>query len=342
MPLAPARTSPNKAASRGASIGLASRMPSVSIDREALAANWRTLAARQPGARAGAAVKADGYGLGANGVAATLYDAGCRDFFVAWALEGAAVRDALLRAGDATRRARIFVLQGMEPESISLHLDHDLIPVLSTPDDIAIWREGLSKRGRSALAALQFESGMNRLGLDHHDALAASQLCRVGELDLCLVMSHLASADEPGRQSDEQLGRFLSLAALFPDVPRSLANSAGIFRGAEFGFDLTRPGIALYGGDAGEASRGAMKPVATLTAAVLQSSHGRSRRSGGLRRRGQAPTTDTGRHDRPRLCRWLCARRLRRRRRYAPGSAPVPAPSSPVGSSRCSDASRWT
>ena len=265
MPLAPIK----------ATAAVSSRMPGVTIDREALAANWKTLAARQPGARTGAAVKANGYGLGASGVARTLYDAGCRDFFVAWAEEGAAVRDALQRHAlkredQKPERARIFVLQGLEPASVALHLEHGLTPVLSTFDDIVIWREGLLKAGKNMPAALQVESGMNRLGMDRNEAIEAASLFHAGDLELSLVMSHLASADEPGSQSAEQHGRFLSLAALFPGVPRSLANSAGVFRGREFGFDLTRPGIALYGGEAGEASRGALKPVATLTAAVLQ------------------------------------------------------------------------
>ncbi|MEP0507181.1 MAG: alanine racemase, partial [Aurantimonas coralicida] len=67
-------------------------MPVVEIDRAALAANWTLLAARNPGARTGAAVKADGYGLGAAETARTLPAAGCRDFFVAWAEEGRIVR----------------------------------------------------------------------------------------------------------------------------------------------------------------------------------------------------------------------------------------------------------
>ncbi|MAP19030.1 MAG: alanine racemase [Aurantimonas sp.] len=249
------------------------RMPVVEIDRAALAANWTLLAARNPGARTGAAVKANGYGLGAAETACTLHAAGCRDFFVAWAEEGRIVRaalDAVTRPDDGTAPARIFVLQGLEPDSVPLHLDADLIPVLSTPGDIAVWRDGLRAAGRRAPAAIQLETGMNRLGLDRADAEAAASLAASGELDLALVMSHLASADEPTDQSARQHARFQELAALFPDVPRSLANSAAVFLGSEFGFDLTRPGIALYGGEAGLASQGLLRPVARLTAAVLQ------------------------------------------------------------------------
>ncbi|UIJ70310.1 alanine racemase [Aurantimonas sp. HBX-1] len=251
---------------------VASRMPVLEIDRAALQANWRTLAARQPGARTGAAVKADGYGLGAADVATALHQAGCRDFFVAWASEGVAVREALARAGldSGGAATRIYVLQGLEAATVALHLAHDLVPVLSTPDDVACWRDGTSAAASRVPAALQLETGMNRLGLGEADARHAAALHAAGDLPLCLVMSHLASADEPTAQSDDQLQRFLALSALFPGVPRSLANSAGVFLGPGFGFDLTRPGIGLYGGSAGPRSTGVLQPVARLTAAILQ------------------------------------------------------------------------
>lgn len=249
-------------------------MPVVEIDRAALIANWRMLDSRAPAARTGAAVKANGYGLGAVEVAATLADAGCRDFFVAWAEEGAALRDSLDRlsvnASTAPGAARIFVLQGLEPATVPLHLARNLTPVLSTPDDIAVWREGLRAAASQATAAVQLETGMNRLGLAAEDARLAADFAAAGELGLCLVMSHLASADEPTSQSAEQLDRFRALAGLFPSVPRSFANSAGIFLGPDYAFDLTRPGIALYGGGAGPGSSEAIRAVARLTASVLQ------------------------------------------------------------------------
>ncbi|MCW4114144.1 alanine racemase [Aurantimonas sp. MSK8Z-1] len=249
------------------------RQSVVTIDRGALEANWRALAALQPQARTGAAVKADGYGLGAAEVARSLAAAGCRDFFTAWASEGAAVREALASAHEGSHARsgiRIFVLQGLDAPAVPTLLEFGLTPVLSTPEDVAVWREGLREAGTRAPAALQVESGMNRLGLDRRDAEAAAELVTDGSLELSLVMSHLASADELTSQSEAQRRRFLELAALFPDVPRSLANSAGAFRGADYGFDLTRPGIALYGGHAGPASDGRLRPVATLTATVLQ------------------------------------------------------------------------
>jgi alanine racemase len=238
------------------------RLPSVEIDRTALAGNWQRLAALARGARTGAAVKANGYGLGAPEVARTLYEAGCRDFFVAWAEEGAAVRQAL-----TGQDARIMVLQGLDTDAAALCREATLLPVLSTPDDIAIWSEaGLGSP--PAPAFLQLETGMNRLGLDETDARAAADLVRAGALSVSCVMSHLASADEASEQSRDQRAVFERLSTLFPGVPRSLANSAGVLLGADFHYDLTRPGIALYGGTC-DALEG-LRPVATLTASVLQ------------------------------------------------------------------------
>ncbi|KQT88387.1 alanine racemase [Aurantimonas sp. Leaf443] len=268
---------------RPAAAAPADRQPIVTIDAAALAANWTLLSTLAPASRTGAAVKADGYGLGAAEVARTLRTAGCRDFFVAWPSEGANLREFLGPPADivtvpvdgsheseALEEPRIFVLQGMEASAVPLLLRHRLIPVLSTPDDVAAWQTGLRLYGARAPAAVQIETGMNRLGLDERPARAVADAMRAGSLDLVLLMSHLASADEETDQSEQQRMRFLALSVLFPGLARSLANSAGVFRGAPYHFDLTRPGIALYGGEAGAPSRGLLRPVATLSAAILQ------------------------------------------------------------------------
>ena len=243
-------------------------MPRVTIDTEALKANWRTLDALNGRARTGAAVKADGYGLGAARVTEALFDAGCRDFFVAWVEEGVSLRAALDRAD--RRDARIYVLQGLALVDAPAFIEARLIPVLSNLAEIAAWGEGLERAGRSAPAALQFETGMNRLGLDAAEIPIVKAAQAGGALDIRLLMSHLASADEGTEQREAQRRQFLAICEHFPGVERSLANSAGSFLGADYAFDLTRPGIALYGGRAGAPSDGRLKPVATLTAAILQ------------------------------------------------------------------------
>ncbi|KTR06126.1 alanine racemase [Aureimonas ureilytica] len=246
-------------------VPVSGRAPFVTIDGWALKANWRHMANLAPGARTGAAVKANGYGLGAPLVAKALFAAGCREFFVAWASEGLEIRQAL-----ANTNCRVFVLQGMDREAAELCRAHRLIPVLSSREDVRIFAESAAGT-LPAPAALQFETGMNRLGLAEADARDALTIARLGGFDVALVMSHLASADDPAsEQNEQQRLSFQHLAALFPQVARSLANSGGVFLGAPYHFDLTRPGIALYGGEAHLDPMGALRPVATLYARVLQ------------------------------------------------------------------------
>ncbi|SHI67927.1 alanine racemase [Aureimonas altamirensis DSM 21988] len=244
------------------------RAPFVEIDSWALKSNWRTLAMLAPDARTGAAVKADGYGLGGVIASKALFGAGCRDFFVAWAEEGAEIREAM-----PGKNCRIFVLQGLDRHAARLCRDERLLPVLSTPEDIELWTMGGEPEdgGLPGVAGLQLETGMHRLGLTDMQSRKAAELAKQGKLDLALVMSHLAAADEPGsRLADEQLDRFRKLANRFPFVARSLANSAAILRGPQFHFDLTRPGICLYGGQTALHAAGALRPVARLVGHVLQ------------------------------------------------------------------------
>lgn len=241
------------------------RLPVALIDSFALKANWRSMAMQAGRARTGAAVKADGYGLGATMVAKALFAAGCRDFFVAWAEEGVELRTAL-----TGKNCRIFVLQGLDEHASALCRLHLLIPVLSTTDDIAVWR-ATARSGLPGVSALQFDTGMNRLGLNADEARAAARLARDGSLDLALVMSHLASSDTPeSDQNKEQLARFRQMCALFPHVAQSFANSGGILMGADYHFDLTRPGISLYGGAVSLAPAGTIRPVAALYGHVIQ------------------------------------------------------------------------
>src|SRR3546814_8641452 len=67
----------------------------------------------------------------------------------------------------------------------------------------------------------------------------------------------LACADEPGRAANgDQLAAFRAVAAHFPDVPASIANSGGVFLPADFHADLARPGVALFGVDPGPNAQG--------------------------------------------------------------------------------------
>ncbi len=231
--------------------------PRLIVDLDALRANYRLMAARSGAAATGAAIKANAYGLGLEQVAPVLREAGCTSFFCANAAEGVQARRVL---GPA---AEILVLDGVCAETVALMRREALTPVLNTHEQIALWREAAA----DTPAALHVDTGMNRLGLPWRDFDAAA----LEGLELSLVMSHLACASDPGHALNaRQLQRFRSIAAAFPGVRASLASSAGILHGADFHFDLTRPGIALYGGAPLDAGGPALAAVARIEAPVLQ------------------------------------------------------------------------
>lgn len=214
----------------------------LTIDLDGLCANWRRLGGQAPGAECAAVVKADAYGLGAAKVGPALWRAGCRRFFVAHSNEALALRAVL---PDAT----IHVLHGPAAGAESDLANAGLSPVLSTPGQVAAWRDTAKHLGRPLPAALHIDTGMNRLGLTaaEAEALLADDAALRG-IDLAFVMSHLACADEPEHPLNAaQRDSFAGWRERFPRLKGSLANSAGIFLGPDYHHDLLRPGIALYG-----------------------------------------------------------------------------------------------
>ena len=228
---------------------------SLKIDLDALVANWTALDARSgAGTRTAAVVKADSYGLGAARVAQTLYGAGARTFFVAIAEEGARLRPYL------GPDAQIFVLSGHMAGDFETLRDANLTPVLNSRDQITRQFETLP----DAPFGVQLDTGMNRLGLEPEDwAQAAPALLAKNP---ALIMSHLACADEPDHAMNaQQLAAFKHMSD-GTGVTRSLSATGGILLGPDYHFDLTRPGIGLYGGRPFEAAL----PVATLSLPVIQ------------------------------------------------------------------------
>jgi alanine racemase len=225
------------------------------LDGEALLANWRWLKRQGGAAACGAAIKADGYGLGAVEVMRRLLAAGCRDFFVSnWA--EAVPLELLLDDG-----VTLSVLHGVRDEDMRLALGARARPVLCTGTQVARW-----EAAGGGLCDVMVDTGMNRLGLDWRSDVAAQLTgVKVGTL-----LSHLASADEDTALTGLQLERFAALKASVPAERYSLANSAGICLGADYAFDLTRPGIALYGGVPRGEAAGHIRQVAFPQAQVLQ------------------------------------------------------------------------
>jgi alanine racemase len=257
----PANTHASAISSRGNTT--TTRKARLTVDLGALAANYAYLGTRAPGAEVAGVVKADAYGLGAGPVAKALFESGCRSFFVATPEEGAALRKAL----PVATRSLIYVLHGFAGATPRDLAEEALIPVLSTAEDVALLAAYAKAEGQSMPAALHVDTGMNRLGLP----LAGLADLGLDGLSLVLVMSHLASADEPGNPSNaEQRARFETVKARFPGVRASLANSAGILLGSAYHADLVRPGIALYGGNPLPDQPNPLYPVACLEAPLLQ------------------------------------------------------------------------
>ena len=220
------------------------------LDAAALTDNWRTLARMSGGAACGAAVKANGYGLGAPDVAKRLAEAGCRDFFVATWAEAEAL---------APLGLSVSVLHGLREEDIATALSGIARPVLNTSTQVARW----AAAGGGACDVM-IDTGMNRLGLSVDD------LALLGGLEIDTLMSHLACADEDVAMNARQLAAFTALAGRTSAKRLSLANSAGIALGQDFTFDLTRPGLALYGGIPRAEFAETIRQVVTPEAQILQ------------------------------------------------------------------------
>jgi alanine racemase len=237
----------------------------LTVDLGALAANWQALADRVGDTVATAAVvKGDGYGIGLEPAATALAEAGCHTFFVALADEG-------LRLRQAVHDAAIYVLDGLIAGSAEALVAADLRPVLGSLAEIEEWAVVRHAGARTA-CAIHVDTGMNRLGLTLAEARVLSEHRDLIEtIAPALLMSHLACADTPGHPLNrKQLTSFRAVRVLLPNIPASLANSAGIFLGHDYHFDLVRPGVALYGAAPLSGEESPMATVVTLEARVLQ------------------------------------------------------------------------
>jgi len=235
--------------------------PVLTVDIDAVVANYRLLVERVRPAKVAAVVKADGYGLGATPIARALAHAGCETFFVAHVEEGLTLRLAL-------PSSHILVLHGFFRHAAAAFADARLIPVLSSLEQVEAWLDS----GRGQPSVLHFDTGMSRLGMTARDAdLLLDDSQRLRRLNVRLLMSHLACADDANHaKNHDQLDRFEAIHRRFARVPGSLCSSGGCFLGSEFVFDWVRPGIALYGGNPLKDGPNPMNPVAALTAPLLQ------------------------------------------------------------------------
>src|SRR4051812_40975050 len=243
---------------------LASATGVLTVDLDAIVANWRKLEKTAVPAECAGVIKADAYGCGAEPVARALANAGCKTFFVATLDEAAVVRTAL---PDAT----IYTLDGFFQNTGDAYARLNCRPVIGDLNELAEWDVFCRRSGWSGGAAIHIDTGMNRLGLTLVEANGIVPRINAGDHGITLVMSHLVSAESVNHPLNaKQLATFREIAGLYSGVPASLANSSGIYLGPQFQFDMVRPGAALYGINPRPEADNPMQPVVELKARIIQ------------------------------------------------------------------------
>jgi alanine racemase len=236
----------------------------LTVDLDAIVANWRKLEGRGVPAECAAVVKANAYGCGVEQVAHALAAAGCKTFFVA-TLEEAR------RARTAAPAATIYVLDGYFAGTGTTFAELNCRPVIGDLGELAEWDAFCKVNGFAGMAAIHIDTGMNRLGISLAEAQALSARAAQPDHGIALVMSHLACAEELHHPLNaRQVTAFREVARLFTNIPASLSNSSGIFLGPQFQFDLVRPGAALYGINPTPEADNPMQPVVDVKARVVQ------------------------------------------------------------------------
>src|ERR1700675_3553560 len=236
----------------------------LTVDLDAIVANWRKLEKTAVPAECAGVIKADAYGCGLAPVARALAGAGCKTFFVA-------TLDEARTARAAVPTAAIYVLDGFFQNCGDAYAKVNARPVNGDLNELAEWDVFCRRSGWEGGAGIHIDTGMNRLGLTITEAQGIIPRINAGDHGISLVMSHLACAETLHHpQNARQLSTFREIASLFSGVPASLANSSGIFLGAQFQFDLVRPGAALYGINPTPEADNPMQGVVDLKARIAQ------------------------------------------------------------------------
>ena len=236
----------------------------LTVDLDAIVANWRRLEKAAVPAECAAVIKADAYGCGVDPVARALAAAGCKTFFVATVEEARAARAAV-------PSATLYALDGIFQNCGDAFAKTDCKPVIGDLNELAEWDVFCRRSGWAGGAAIHIDTGMNRLGLTITEAQGIVPRINAGDHGITLVMSHLACAEALNHPLNaKQLAIFREIASLFTGVPASLSNSSGIFLSPQFQFDLVRPGAALYGVNPTPEADNPMQPVVDLKARIVQ------------------------------------------------------------------------
>ncbi len=232
--------------------------PTLEVNLAAIVRNYMRLCAEGGGRRCAAVVKANAYGLGVERIAPALYEAGCREFFVATLDEGVILGKVLVTS--SLQPATIYAFHGCREGQVKDFLAHAIIPVLNDIPQLEYWRD-------AGKYALHIDTGMCRLGVSFNEL----DVLQPATGNLQLILSHLACANDPAHPKNaEQLALFKVVVQRFEGVDASLANSSGIFLGKAYHFDLLRPGCSLYGISPNISLPNPVENAVTLSAPVLQ------------------------------------------------------------------------
>jgi len=236
----------------------------LTINLSAIAANWELLGRQAMPSECAAVIKADGYGCGIEPVARALAKVGCRTFFVADISEARSVRA-------VAPSAALYVLNGLLPGTAATFADIGAQPVIGSLVELAEWDAFCSANQWRGGAALHVDTGMNRLGVSVEEAAALAPRIRTENHGITLLMSHLASAEQPTHHLNlRQIELFREVRLLYRGIAGSLANSSGIFLGNSAHCDMVRPGAALFGVNPTPGHRNPMHPVIELRARIVQ------------------------------------------------------------------------
>jgi alanine racemase len=265
----PENSQPSPDASEAAALAIATGV--LTVDLDAIIANWRKLEKTAVPAECAGVIKANAYGCGAGPVATALANAGCKTFFVATLDEARAVRAALPSTAASTA---LYVLDGFFQNSGGAYAEIDARPVIGDLNELAEWDVFCRRSGWAGGAAIHIDTGMNRLGLTITEAQGIVPRINAGDHGITLVMSHLACAETLNHPlNGKQVAAFREIASHYSGVPASLSNSSGVYLGAQFQFDVVRPGAALYGINPTPEADNPMQPVVELKARIVQIRH---------------------------------------------------------------------
>jgi alanine racemase len=235
----------------------------LTIDLNAIEANWKALARRAMPAECAAVIKADGYGCGIEAVATMLSKAGCKTFFVADLSEARRVRA-------VAQEPTIYVLNGLMPNTASTFAELHVRPVIGGMTEFAEWDAFCATSGWRGGAALHVDTGMNRLGITVDEAAALAPRIRAENHGITLLMSHFACSELPDHPlNEQQIKLFRDIRVLYRGIPSSLANCSGIFLGSAAHCDMVRPGAALFGINPTPGKPNPMQPVVRLQGRII-------------------------------------------------------------------------